>query len=82
MDNSLFEDPEFREEFRSLRATLSVSKIRPDPDHPTRPIIDFYGEMVAPSTSTMHGYVQMTKDNQIHWHFVSISRLEPLVILC
>jgi len=71
IDTSLFEDPEFREAFRSLDASLHVIRTEPDADHPTRPIIHFYGEMQDPSTSTMTGSVKMTADNQIQWHFVS-----------
>lgn len=72
MDLSLFEDPEFREAFRSLDANLSVVRTEPDPQHPTRPIIHFYGEMQDPSTSTMTGSVKMTADNQVQWHFVGL----------
>ncbi|KDR83208.1 hypothetical protein GALMADRAFT_113420 [Galerina marginata CBS 339.88] len=71
LDTSLFEDPDFREEFRSLDVKLCVTQTQKDPQHPTRPIIYFFGEMQEPSTSTMTGNVQMTKDNQVQWHFVS-----------
>ncbi|KJA14492.1 hypothetical protein HYPSUDRAFT_49120 [Hypholoma sublateritium FD-334 SS-4] len=71
VDLSLFEDPGFREAFRSLDANLSVVRTEPDPEHPTRPIIHFYGEMQDSSTSTMTGSVKMTADNQIEWQFVS-----------
>uniref|UniRef100_A0A8H7XQU9 Protein kinase domain-containing protein n=1 Tax=Psilocybe cubensis TaxID=181762 RepID=A0A8H7XQU9_PSICU len=71
VDYSMFEDPEFREEFRSLGVTLHITRTKPDPQHPTRPEIHFFGEMMAPSNSTMIGHVKMTNENQIQWHFVS-----------
>lgn len=70
MDTSLFDDPEFREVFRSLDAKIYVARTEPDPAHPSHPIIHFYGEMQDPSTSMMTGHVKMTPDNQIQWHFV------------
>ena len=42
-----------------------------DPAHPTTPKLTFFGAMQAPETSTMMGWVKMTVDNQVHWHFVS-----------
>ncbi|KAF8963017.1 hypothetical protein BDZ97DRAFT_1822636 [Flammula alnicola] len=70
-DTSLFEDPDFREVFRSLDVNLVVTRTEHDPNHPTRPIIYFFGEMHDPSTSTMTGRVKMTTDDQVQWHFVS-----------
>ncbi|KAF9522585.1 hypothetical protein CPB83DRAFT_864245 [Crepidotus variabilis] len=71
IDATLFEAPDFREVFRSLNVNLVVARTEKDPDHPTRPIIYFYGQMVDPSTPTMTGKIQMTPDNQVRWHFVS-----------
>ena len=70
----MFEDPEFREVFRSLDVNLHLTRTEPDSAHPTTPILYFSGEMKAPSTSTMTGRVKMTVDNQIQWHFVSLMR--------
>ena len=67
----MFEDPEFREVFRSLNVNLHLGRTEPDPAHPTTPVLHFFGEMEAPSTSTMTGRVRMSVDNQIQWHFVS-----------
>jgi hypothetical protein len=67
----MFEDPEFVEVFRTLDVTLYLKRTEPDPAHPTTPVLYFFGEMQAPSTSTMHGRVRMSVDNQIQWHFVS-----------
>ena len=71
-DTSLFEQPGFREVFRSLNVKLCVAGTEEDPLHPTRPVIHFFGEMHDPSTSTtMTGWVKMTTDRQVRWHFVS-----------
>ena len=67
----MFEDPDFREVFRSLDVELCLTKTEPDPAHPATPILHFFGEMQGPSSSTMTGRVRMTVDNQIQWHFVS-----------
>ena len=66
----MFEDPEFREVFRSLDVNFYLKRVEPDPAHPTTPVLYFFGEMQAPSTSTMPGRVRMSVDNQIQWHFV------------
>ncbi|KAF8157961.1 hypothetical protein B0H34DRAFT_706937 [Crassisporium funariophilum] len=71
LDTTLFEDPGFREVFRSLDVKLCITRTEHDPAHPTRPILYFFGQMEDPSTSTMTGMVQVTTDNQVKWHFVS-----------
>ncbi|PPR07753.1 hypothetical protein CVT24_003703 [Panaeolus cyanescens] len=71
LDETLFQNPDFREVFRWLDVRLSVTKTEYDPKHPTKPIIHFFGEMQEPSSSTMTGKVKMTPDNQVQWHFVS-----------
>ncbi|KIM40988.1 hypothetical protein M413DRAFT_72451 [Hebeloma cylindrosporum] len=71
LDTSIFEEEDFREVCRSLNVTLSVRRIEPDPEHPSRPILHFFGEMHQPSTSTMTGTVRMTPDNEVEWKFVS-----------
>jgi hypothetical protein len=67
----MFEDPEFREVYRSLNVNLYLKQAEPDPAHPATPVLYFFGEMQAPSMSTMTGRVRMSVDNQIQWHFVS-----------
>jgi hypothetical protein len=52
-----------------------VRRIEPDSDHPSRPVLYFFGEMHEPSTSTMTGSVRMTPDNQVEWKFVNSSYL-------
>jgi len=71
LDTSMFEDPDFREVFRSLEVKLYLVRTEPDPAHPTTPILHFLGEMQGGSTSTMNGRVSMTVDNQVQWHYVS-----------
>ena len=67
----MFEDPEFMEVFRTLDVNLYLKRTEPDPAHPRTPVLYFFGEMQAPSVSTMTGRVRMSVDNQIQWHFVS-----------
>jgi len=79
LDTTLFEHPDFQEVFRSLPVKICVTKTEPDPKHPTRPIIYFFGEMRQPSTSTMTGRINMTDENQIQWHFVRLILHEATV---
>jgi hypothetical protein len=65
---SIFENPEFSEVFRSLDFEIRVLDSNEDELHPSRPRIYFAGTMG--NQTTMNGYVQMTPDNQIRWHFV------------
>ena len=78
----MFEDPEFREVFRSLDVNLYLKRTEPDPAHPTMPVLYFFGEMQAPSTSTMTGRVRMSVDNQIQWHFVSCRAIPFVYLKC
>lgn len=80
LDTSIFEDPDFGEVFRSLEFTLRVTKTTTDINHPTRPAIHFVGEMPDVSTS-MRGTVNMTPDDQIHWHFVYFFILHDAIYL-
>ncbi|KIK61784.1 hypothetical protein GYMLUDRAFT_224887 [Collybiopsis luxurians FD-317 M1] len=68
---SLLTGPDFQEMFRSMQVTLKVTKTREDPNHPGRPQIYFIGVVAEPSTSVINGYVCMTDDDYIRWHFVS-----------
>ncbi|KAJ3744490.1 hypothetical protein DFH05DRAFT_1525539 [Lentinula detonsa] len=70
---SLLTGPAFQEMFRSMKLTLQVTSVKEDPNHPGRPRIYFLGAIAEPSngSSTINGYVCMTDDNQIRWHFVS-----------
>jgi hypothetical protein len=48
-----------------------VINVEQDPDHPTRPKINYVGEMDG--NFSFVGYVKLTPDNQIRWHFVSFA---------
>jgi hypothetical protein len=48
-----------------------VINVEQDPDHPTRPKINYVGEMDG--KFSVVGYVKFTPDNQIRWHFVSLA---------
>ncbi|KII86844.1 hypothetical protein PLICRDRAFT_164215 [Plicaturopsis crispa FD-325 SS-3] len=64
-----FDDPEFSEVYRSLEIKFAYKSSEHDPEHPTRPKINFVGEMMG--HSTMFGWVKMTPDDQVRWHFVA-----------
>lgn len=69
---SLLTGPGFQEMFRSMKVNLQVTNVMEDQNHPGRPRIYFLGAVAdpSPSTSTINGYVCMTDDDQIRWHFV------------
>jgi hypothetical protein len=69
----MFENPDFSEVFRSLDIEIRVLETNHDENHPSRPRIHFAGTMG--DQSTMNGWVQMTPDDQIRWHFVRAIRL-------
>lgn len=66
---TIFEDPEFVEICRSRNVVMRVLSTEPDPDHPTRPKINFAGSI--DNHATMVGWLKVTPDNQIRWHFKS-----------
>ncbi|KAJ3777165.1 hypothetical protein FB446DRAFT_718883 [Lentinula raphanica] len=70
---SLLADPIFQEMFRSMTVRLQVTNVKEDPNHPGRPRIYFLGavEQSPDGSPTINGYVCMTDDDQIRWHFVS-----------
>ncbi|KAJ3714166.1 hypothetical protein C8R42DRAFT_726657 [Lentinula raphanica] len=70
---SLLADPIFQEMFRSMTVRLQVTNVKEDPNHPGRPRIYFLGavEQSPDGSPTINGYVCMTDDEQIRWHFVS-----------
>lgn len=69
LNTSVFDDPNFVEVFRSIDVKLRVLSTEADPDHPTRPRIKFGGSI--DQEATMVGWVRVTPDNQIRWHFKS-----------
>ncbi|KAI0372338.1 hypothetical protein BV20DRAFT_964483 [Pilatotrama ljubarskyi] len=65
----IFEDPDFVEVFRSLYVELRVLGVEEDPEHPGRPRINFGGSVEGHAIFV--GYVKVTPDDQIRWHFTS-----------
>jgi len=66
----VFEDPEFVEAFTVLEMHFRVTSTERDDDHPTRPIIHFAGT-TNDSHAEMEGWVKLTPEGNIRWHFVS-----------
>ena len=51
---------------------MRVLSTEDEPDHPGRPRINFGGSIDGTgSTATIVGYVKVTPDEQIRWHFTS-----------
>lgn len=78
----IFQDPLFTEVFRTLHIKIKLVSAERDPDHPTRPKLLWKGAISG--THVMSGWVRVTPDNHIRWHFVSwlisrLSRWEPLL---
>ncbi|PIL22716.1 hypothetical protein GSI_15409 [Ganoderma sinense ZZ0214-1] len=69
LDTEIFDHPDFVEVYRSIYVELSVLGTEEDPDHPGRPRINFGGSIDG--NAVIVGYVKVTPDDQIHWHFTS-----------
>ncbi|KAL4261698.1 F-box domain-containing protein [Pleurotus pulmonarius] len=70
LDPAFFESQTFREVFRSMAVKLKVVKIVPSVGG-QRPTIHFTGGMGDPTTGSMTGFVEMTSEANVRWHFVS-----------
>ncbi|RPD77628.1 hypothetical protein L226DRAFT_458664 [Lentinus tigrinus ALCF2SS1-7] len=72
LHTAIFDDPEFVEVFRSISVDLRVLSTEEDSDHPGRPRINFGGSIDGTAnTATIVGYVKVTPDDEIRWHFTS-----------
>lgn len=69
LDHTIFEDGELEETFSAVDIFFRVINVERDPDHPTRPKINYVGEMDG--NFSIVGYVKLTPDHQVRWHFVS-----------
>ncbi|KIJ64607.1 hypothetical protein HYDPIDRAFT_28541 [Hydnomerulius pinastri MD-312] len=65
LDTSILEGAE--EAYSSINIYFRVTDVEPDPDHPTRPKINYIGEMEG--SFTLVGFVKLTADDQVWWHF-------------
>lgn len=79
LDQTIFEDGELQETFSAVDIFFRVINVEQDPDHPTRPKINYVGEMDG--NFSIVGYVKLTPDDQIRWHFVSFTSRVNLLLL-
>ncbi|KAI5981728.1 hypothetical protein EDD15DRAFT_2331204 [Pisolithus albus] len=68
LDTSVFEGDNVPEMHACVTMYFRVIGVEPDPDHPTRPRINYAGE--HDSEFSVVGYVKLTPDDQIRWHHV------------
>lgn len=76
LDQAIFEDGELQETFSAVDIFFRVINVEQDPDHPTRPKINYVGEMDG--NFSIVGYVKLTPDDQIRWHFVAGNGDQPV----
>lgn len=76
LDCAIFEEGELQETFSAVDIFFRVINVEEDPDHPTRPRINYIGEMDG--NFTIVGYVKLTPDDQIRWHFVAGNGDQPV----
>lgn len=76
LDHSIFEEGELQETFSAVDIFFRVINVEQDPDHPTRPKINYVGEMDG--NFSIVGYVKLTPDDQIRWHFVAGNGDQPV----
>ncbi|TFK52690.1 hypothetical protein OE88DRAFT_1658096 [Heliocybe sulcata] len=78
LDTSVFANPEFVEVFRSITVHMRVLSTEANPDHPHRPRIYFAGEIEAGADHVMNGWVGVTEEGVVRWHFVSGEEGHPI----
>ncbi|KAI6102344.1 hypothetical protein EDD16DRAFT_365202 [Pisolithus croceorrhizus] len=76
LDTSIFEDDSVPEMHASVTMYFRVVGVEPDPDHPTRPKINYAGE--HDGRFSVAGYVKLTPDHQIRWHFAGGNSDQPV----
>lgn len=76
LSKEFFEAEEFGEVFTGIIMKCRVTSCEQDPAHPTRPVIHF--EADTEHQSTIEGWVKVTEQGTIRWHFVSSSYSLPL----
>ncbi|KZT19986.1 hypothetical protein NEOLEDRAFT_1182915 [Neolentinus lepideus HHB14362 ss-1] len=78
LDTGVFANPEFVEVFRSIIVHMRILSTEPNPAHPSRPRIYFAGEIEAGASHVMNGWVAITDEGVIRWHFVSGEEGHPI----
>ncbi|KAH7924517.1 hypothetical protein BV22DRAFT_1035027 [Leucogyrophana mollusca] len=76
LDATIFEDPDIEETYASVDIFFRVIDVEHDPDHPTRPKINYIGELDG--NFSIVGHVRLTPDNQVCWHFVAGNGDQPV----
>lgn len=71
-NKAIFEDPNFDEAYHTLTVDMFIKSFEPDPKHPDYPKINFGGQLSNAGASSMTGYVEMTHEEHIRWHFVRL----------
>lgn len=76
LDTSIFEGDDVPETHCSVVVYFRVIDVEPDPTHPTRPKINFAGELDG--NFSVIGSVQLTSDEQVRWYFKSGNDDQPV----
>ncbi|KAG6336882.1 hypothetical protein ID866_2208 [Astraeus odoratus] len=62
------EDDVIDEEYHAVGVRFRITGFEPDPDHPSRPKINYAGDALDDELPVT-GFVKLTPDDQIWWHF-------------
>lgn len=65
----MFDNPGFIEIYRKITIKFRLVRSEPDPNYPTRPKLFIHGGIGG--DSQMNGWIAMTPDQNVRWHFVS-----------
>ncbi|KAI6139376.1 hypothetical protein BKA82DRAFT_141212 [Pisolithus tinctorius] len=76
LDTSIFEGDDVPEMHASVTMYFRVISTEHDPDHPTRPKINYAGELDG--QFSVVGYVKLTSDDQTWWHFAGGNGDQPV----
>ena len=65
---SVLEDNQI-EDHHAVRVGFRITSFKPNSDHPCRPEINYTGDALN-GDLIVTGFVRLTPDNQVRWHFV------------
>lgn len=77
MNTAILDDDEI-EDHHAIRVRFRITGVEPNPAHPYRPKINYIGDALG-GDLPITGFVELTPDDQVRWHFVRLDSLIPFI---